>query len=151
MEPADVVNSEPGCSQWGPSCGPTHDGQMFCGDHGECYAEDASGSSTKTAGGRQFTAKCVCEPGWGGARCNRQLEYVEFTPDGYVQYELLPSVFSEFETRVDLLVVPGAATAAAPLAYAQSHGKVSAVDLEVGDGWRETMGLPVCSDKPKSG
>lgn len=114
-----MANSVQGCSQWGDVCG-VQDGQQFCGLHGECYAEEGTG------GAGQFTAKCVCDPGWGGPRCDRKLEYMEFFANGFVQYELLPNVFSEYETNMDLLIVPGFPTSA-PLAYAESTGRVSSV------------------------
>lgn len=51
-------------------------GERYC-HHGECYAES-----------EPLVAKCVCDPGWGGERCNRKLEWFEFlTRDSYIEFQ----------------------------------------------------------------
>ncbi|CAJ0930288.1 unnamed protein product, partial [Mesorhabditis belari] len=103
--PAYEQNTERGCKLWGSACDAnTIDTISHC-VHGDCYA-DVGGAP-----------KCICDPGWGGDRCERKLEWVQFSANAYLEYSVLNEVLDEQWTDVDLLFVPGRSASVSELSY----------------------------------
>ncbi|KAI3422308.1 Hmr-1p [Globodera pallida] len=122
--PIYAEQSFPGCSMfWGASCAgdspssaaEDHPNQLkdsssasaysptapftsgFCNGHGECFVESMD----------QQMAKCECEPGWEGERCDRPIDWVEFTSrDSFLKYILQVQPAYQ-ESRMRVLFLPG--------------------------------------------
>ncbi|CAD6190830.1 unnamed protein product [Caenorhabditis auriculariae] len=106
--PAFESNSERGCRLWGSTCDSNSVESLQHCVHGDCFA-DVQGSTA-------MVAKCVCDPGWGGARCDRKIEWIQFQPGGFVDYS--PRIaFPEQVNDIELLFIPGRVNGAAELSY----------------------------------
>lgn len=69
----------------------------FCNGHGECFVDSMD----------QQIAKCECEPGWEGERCERSIDWVEFTSrDAFLKYFLQVEPPYQ-DSRLRLLFLPG--------------------------------------------
>lgn len=53
-----------------------------------------------------MTAKCICDPGYGGDRCDKAIEWVQFAPGAKVQYAT-NIAFSTQTNDIELLFIPG--------------------------------------------
>ncbi|KAL3113056.1 hypothetical protein niasHT_013521 [Heterodera trifolii] len=115
--PIHAEQSSPDCSMfWGSSCAgdsPSSSADdranhltdsesvqlasAFCNGHGECFVESMD----------QQVAKCECEPGWEGERCDRPINWVEFTSrDSFLKYILQVQPAYQ-ESRLRVLFLPG--------------------------------------------
>ncbi|PAV84081.1 hypothetical protein WR25_21179 [Diploscapter pachys] len=119
--PAFERNSERGCRLWGSACDSNSVESLQHCVHGDCYA-DVQGSTP-------MVAKCICDPGWGGARCDRPIEWVQFQPGGFINYATSVA-FPEQINDVELLFIPGRVMGSAELAYG-SDGAQSYVSTSV--------------------
>ncbi|CAI4221235.1 unnamed protein product [Auanema sp. JU1783] len=123
--PAYEKNSETGCKLWGSACDSNSvDTVSFC-VHGDCYA-NAPGDSPNVP-------KCICDPGWGGPRCDQQIQWVQFN-GGYIDYQ--PKIgFSNQVNDIELLFIPGrVSSSSAGLAYGtEGQNYVSTSVDAVGD------------------
>lgn len=70
-----------------------------------------------------MVAKCICDPGWGGARCDRPIEWVQFQPGGFINY-VTSVAFPEQINDIELLFIPGRVTGSAELAYGSDGAQV---------------------------
>lgn len=122
--PVYVEQSVPGCSLfWGSACASSEGGNVdsslnvnvplsnslesggvsissggnFCFGHGECIVESMD----------QQVAKCECEPGWEGERCERSIDWVEFTTRDSLLKFILQVEPSYKDSRLRLLFLPG--------------------------------------------
>uniref|UniRef100_A0A0N5B1F4 Neurexin-4 n=1 Tax=Syphacia muris TaxID=451379 RepID=A0A0N5B1F4_9BILA len=87
----DEENTSPGCSMNAAVCGIDN---SYC-RHGECVA-DASSS----------LPKCICDPGYSGVQCDLEVEWVEFGPGAFIEYDV--AVFlQKIRSDIDVLVYPG--------------------------------------------
>lgn len=90
------AGSTPGCKLWGSTCDSNSvTSGTYC-VHGDCYA-DADSS----------TPKCICDPGYGGDRCDRAFEWVEFSSGGLINYEIASTYLPMRTTDVGVLVMLG--------------------------------------------
>ncbi|CAI2294435.1 unnamed protein product [Caenorhabditis sp. 36 PRJEB53466] len=106
--PAFESNSEKGCRLWGSTCDSNSVDSLNHCVHGDCYA-DVQGSGA-------MVAKCVCDPGWGGARCERKMEWVQFATGGYIEYS--PRIaFPEQVNDIEMLFISGKVNGAAELSF----------------------------------
>lgn len=78
--PAFEQNSEKGCRLWGATCDSNSVDSLNHCIHGDCFA-DVQGSGA-------MVAKCVCDPGWGGARCERRMEWIQFAQGAFIEVRL---------------------------------------------------------------
>ncbi|CAB3408176.1 unnamed protein product [Caenorhabditis bovis] len=106
--PAFEANSERGCRLWGTTCDSNSVDSLNHCVHGDCYA-DVQGSAA-------MVAKCVCDPGWGGSRCERKIEWMQFSSGGFIDYS--PRIaFPEQVSDIELLFIAGKVSGAAELSY----------------------------------
>uniref|UniRef100_A0A0N5AZQ8 LAM_G_DOMAIN domain-containing protein n=1 Tax=Syphacia muris TaxID=451379 RepID=A0A0N5AZQ8_9BILA len=90
----DEENTSPGCSMNAAVCGIDN---SYC-RHGECVA-DASSS----------LPKCICDPGYSGVQCDLEVEWVEFGPEAFIEYDV--SKFASVNrSNIGLLILPGSGT-----------------------------------------
>uniref|UniRef100_A0A1I7XFP4 Cadherin domain protein n=1 Tax=Heterorhabditis bacteriophora TaxID=37862 RepID=A0A1I7XFP4_HETBA len=105
--PSYEKNSASGCKLWGSACDSNGIETLGHCVHGDCYA-DVKGSNP-------LVAKCICDPGWGGARCEKKIEWVQFQSGGFVEYG--PKIaFPEQFNDIKLLFIPGRVSGVAELA-----------------------------------
>lgn len=93
----------------------------FCNGHGECFVDAMD----------QQVAKCECEPGWEGARCEQPIDWVEFTSrDAFLKYFLQVEPPYQ-DSWLRLLFLPGS-TGNGQLASAYSQsGPAAYMKLEM--------------------
>jgi hypothetical protein len=93
----------------------------FCNGHGECLVESMD----------QQVAKCECEPGWEGEKCQNPIDWVEFTSrDALLKYFLQVEPPYQ-DSRLRLLFLPGS-SGNGPLASALSQsGPAAYMKLEM--------------------
>uniref|UniRef100_A0A0N4ZYG1 Cadherin domain-containing protein n=1 Tax=Parastrongyloides trichosuri TaxID=131310 RepID=A0A0N4ZYG1_PARTI len=86
-----------GCKLWGSACDSNSiESASYC-IHGDCYAT-VKGNSV---------AKCICDPGWGGERCDQPIEWIEFAGTGaFIEYNS-DVVIDSLRDNVGLLFIPG--------------------------------------------
>uniref|UniRef100_A0A0N5C4L2 Cadherin domain-containing protein n=1 Tax=Strongyloides papillosus TaxID=174720 RepID=A0A0N5C4L2_STREA len=86
-----------GCKLWGSACDSNNiDSASYC-IHGDCYAT-VKGNSVP---------KCICDPGWGGDRCDQPIEWVEFSgPGAFIEYNS-DVVMDSLRDNIGLLFIPG--------------------------------------------
>ncbi|TKR62050.1 hypothetical protein L596_026062 [Steinernema carpocapsae] len=97
--PAIAVKSKEGCGYWGTACDSNSlDSLNYC-VHGDCFADaDAK------------IPKCVCDPGFGGDRCDRPIEWIEFGAGGSITYDVSVALMKQ-ASEVGILLIPGKANA----------------------------------------
>uniref|UniRef100_A0A0K0DI32 Cadherin n=1 Tax=Angiostrongylus cantonensis TaxID=6313 RepID=A0A0K0DI32_ANGCA len=106
--PSYERHSASGCKLWGGACDSNAIDSLTHCVHGDCYA-DLQGSTS-------LVPKCICDPGWGGARCEKKIEWIQMQSGGFIDY--LPKIaFPEQTNDIELLFIPGRVTGAAELAY----------------------------------
>ncbi|CAI5439269.1 unnamed protein product [Caenorhabditis angaria] len=106
--PAYEQNSEKGCRLWGSACDSNSIDSLNHCVHGDCFA-DIQGSTA-------MVAKCICDPGWGGSRCEKKIEWIQFSSGGFIEYS--PKVaFNEQNNEIDLLFISGKVGGTAELSY----------------------------------
>uniref|UniRef100_A0A914C6R2 Cadherin n=1 Tax=Acrobeloides nanus TaxID=290746 RepID=A0A914C6R2_9BILA len=88
--------STSGCKLWGSACDSNSLASGTYCVHGDCYA-DADGS----------TQKCICDPGYGGDRCDKAFEWVEFTSGGLISYDIASTFLPMWTTDVGVLFLLG--------------------------------------------
>ncbi|XP_076325233.1 neural cadherin isoform X1 [Tachypleus tridentatus] len=71
--PGSSDGSQPGCPPADDSCN-VNSITSFC-DHGKCE-------------GTYHSARCICDPGWHGAHCNRATQAKMFQQSSYIKYAL---------------------------------------------------------------
>jgi len=92
----------------------------FCNGHGECLVESMD----------QQVAKCECEPVWEGERCERPIDWVEFTSrDAMLKYFLQVEPPYQ-DSRLRLLFLPGS-SGSGTLASAVSQSGTAYMRLEI--------------------
>ncbi|GMT28644.1 hypothetical protein PFISCL1PPCAC_19941 [Pristionchus fissidentatus] len=128
--PAYHERSSSGCALWGSACDSNSvDSLSFC-THGDCFA-DAGGS-----------AKCICDPGWSGDRCDSPIEWIQFAAGSSIQYAL--NIALEQNTNdVEILFVPGRSSGSPELSWA-SNGKESFLSAFL-DGQRASTNVEIWS------
>lgn len=118
--PAYDKNSQAGCKLWGGACDAnTIDAISHC-VHGDCFA-DVGGAP-----------KCICDPGYGGDRCEKKLEWIQFGPGASLDYHVNVEL-QEQVTDVELLFIPGKSTGNADMTYG-GDGKQSYVATSIEGG-----------------
>uniref|UniRef100_A0A1I7UMA5 Cadherin domain-containing protein n=1 Tax=Caenorhabditis tropicalis TaxID=1561998 RepID=A0A1I7UMA5_9PELO len=101
--PAFEQNSEKGCRLWGSTCDSNSVDSLNHCIQGDCFA-DVQGSGA-------MVAKCVCDPGWGGARCERKMEWIQFAQGAFIEYS--PRIaFPEQVSDIELLFISGKTSSA---------------------------------------
>ncbi|KAK6739390.1 hypothetical protein RB195_008084 [Necator americanus] len=106
--PSFEKNSAAGCKLWGGACDSNVIDSLTHCVHGDCYAN--------VRGSTPMIPKCICDPGWGGPRCEKRIEWIQIQSGGFIDYS--PKIaFPEQTTDVELLFVPGRVTDAAELTY----------------------------------
>ncbi|RCN23875.1 hypothetical protein ANCCAN_30436 [Ancylostoma caninum] len=101
-------NSAAGCKLWGGACDSNAIDSLTHCVHGDCYA-DVQGSTP-------MVPKCICDPGWGGPRCEKKIEWIQMQSGGFIDYS--PKIaFPEQTNDIELLFIPGRVTGAAELTY----------------------------------
>lgn len=106
--PAYEENSARGCQLWGSACDSNSVESLNHCVHGDCYA-DVRGSGAGVA-------KCICDPGYGGERCDKKLGWIQFASGGFIDYS--PRIaFSEQVSDIELLFIPGRVSGEAEMAY----------------------------------
>lgn len=69
--------------------------------------------------------KCLCDPGYGGDRCDIPFKWVEFGPGSFVEYDVKVGL-EDKTTDVDVLFLPGKANAGTgELGFAGAGEKVN--------------------------
>lgn len=69
--------------------------------------------------------KCLCDPGYGGDRCDSPFKWVEFGPGSFVEYDVKVGL-EDRTTNVDVLFLPGKANAGTgELGFAGAGEKVN--------------------------
>ncbi|ETN81824.1 laminin G domain protein [Necator americanus] len=106
--PSFEKNSAAGCKLWGGACDSNAIDSLTHCVHGDCYA-DVQGSTP-------MIPKCICDPGWGGPRCEKKIEWIQMQSGGFIDYS--PKIaFPEQTNDIELLFIPGRVTGAAELTY----------------------------------
>ncbi|WKX91422.1 hypothetical protein Q1695_009901 [Nippostrongylus brasiliensis] len=106
--PSYEKNSASGCKLWGGACDSNAIDSLTHCVHGDCYA-DVQGSTS-------LVPKCICDPGWGGARCEKKIEWIQMQSGGFIDYS--PKIaFPEQTNDIELLFIPGRVSGAAELTY----------------------------------
>lgn len=122
--PAYEQDSETGCKLWGSACDSNSvESTSYC-IHGDCYADAVSSTSGANA------PKCLCDPGWGGAKCNMPIQWVQFNAGSFIDYEpkimfmqtvgtpsRLEKTLSFQTNNIELLFIPGKVSGKADLTY----------------------------------
>jgi hypothetical protein len=95
--PSASDGSSMGCQQWGSTCDSnSRQSASYC-VHGDCFANVKAPA----------TPKCICDPGYGGDRCEKAIGWAEFAgTSSFLKYTLKvapPTTTSD----VDLLFLPG--------------------------------------------
>uniref|UniRef100_A0A0K0E875 Cadherin n=2 Tax=Strongyloides stercoralis TaxID=6248 RepID=A0A0K0E875_STRER len=86
-----------GCKLWGSACDSNSINSASYCIHGDCYATIKGNS----------VPKCICDPGWGGDRCDQPIEWVEFSgPGAFIEYNS-DVVMDSLRDNVGLLFIPG--------------------------------------------
>uniref|UniRef100_A0A915Q454 Uncharacterized protein n=1 Tax=Setaria digitata TaxID=48799 RepID=A0A915Q454_9BILA len=74
--------------------------------------------------------KCLCDPGYGGDRCDTPFTWVEFGPGSFVEYDVKVGL-EDKTTNVDVLFLPGKASAGTgELGFAGAGEKYISTSLE---------------------
>ncbi|CAK5095981.1 unnamed protein product [Meloidogyne enterolobii] len=117
--PVYVEQSVPGCSLfWGSACSTSEGGNVDSSQNVNIplsnSLESSGGGVSITSGGNFcyghgecIVAKCECEPGWEGERCERPIDWVEFTTRDALLKFLLQVEPPYKDSRLRLLFLPG--------------------------------------------
>jgi hypothetical protein len=119
--PSFAVNSELGCRLYNGACDASNDiNHMTPCHHGECIAN--------TEGIR----KCICDPGYSGENCDKAVEWVTFTANGFIRYVTNMGMLPSKTTDMEILVFPGQQSGRSfPLGYGGSTGNSEYISTNV--------------------
>lgn len=105
---ADETHTQIGCTLNEAVCSMNNvDGYCM---HGECIADASSN-----------VAKCICDPGYSGNRCDQEIQWVEFGPGSFIEYAVAVLLESK-KSDIDVLLYPGAKSADGTLGFASDLG-----------------------------
>uniref|UniRef100_A0A914VF49 Neural-cadherin n=1 Tax=Plectus sambesii TaxID=2011161 RepID=A0A914VF49_9BILA len=92
--PAYSEGSSIGCKLWGSACDSNSvESSSYC-INGDCWAD---------AGGKP---NCDCDPGYRGDRCEKEIQWVQFGAQSFIEY-LMKVPLKSTTTKVDVLFVAG--------------------------------------------
>ncbi|KAL3997557.1 Laminin G domain family protein [Acanthocheilonema viteae] len=115
---ASEEHSQIGCQLTDGACGLNDISGPYC-IHGECISDLVSN-----------VPKCLCDPGYGGDRCDSLFKWVEFGPGSFVEYDVKVGL-EDKTTNVDLLFLPGKANAGTgELGFASAGEKYISTSIE---------------------
>jgi hypothetical protein len=119
--PAFAINSELGCRLYNGACDAPYDiNYMTPCHHGECIA-NAEG-----------TRKCICDPGYSGENCDKPVEWISFSANGFIQYFTDMGMLPSKTTDMEILVFPGQQSGRSfPLGYGGSSGNSGYISTSI--------------------
>ncbi|KJH45912.1 laminin G domain protein [Dictyocaulus viviparus] len=83
---------------------------------GQNYPLAVPRTALNGCGSTPLIPKCICDPGWDGARCEKKIEWIQIQSGGFINY--MPKIaFPEQTNDIELLFIPGRVNGAAELTY----------------------------------